>query len=64
MICNYINVPVKVAGVAVCHSLLVVKGLAFPLIIKTDNLTAHRAVLTLNELAFVRLRVRVCAVCG
>ena len=61
---GYVDVPVEVAGVAVCHLLLVIKGLAFPLIIGTDILHAHRAVLTLDESAPVRLRVRVCAVCG
>ena len=56
--------PVEVAGVAGRHPLLVVEGLAILLIIGTDILRAHRAVLTLDELAPVRLRVRVCAVCG
>ena len=60
---GYVDVPVKVAGVAVRHPLLVVENLAFPLIIGTDILRAHRAVLTLDESAPVRLRVRVCAVC-
>ena len=61
---GYIDVPVEVAGVAVRHSLLVIEGLAFPFIIGTDILRAHRAVLMLDESAPVRLRVRVCAVCG
>ena len=63
MIRGYVDVPVEVAGVAVRHPLLVVEGLAFPLIIGTDILRAHRVVLTLDESAPVRLRVRVCAVC-
>ena len=40
------------------HPLLVVDGLTFPLIIGTDILRAHRAVLTLDKSAPVRLRVR------
>ena len=61
---NYIDVPVQVAGVAVLYPLLVVEGLAFFLIIGTSILSVHRAVLMLDELAPVRLQVRVCAVCG
>ena len=61
---GYVDVPVEVAGVAVRQPLLVVEGLGFPLIIGMDILRAHRAVLTLDESAPVRLRVRVCAVCG
>ena len=55
--------PVEVAGVAVHHPLLVVEGLAFPLLIGTDILCAHRAVLTLDETAPVRLRDRECPIC-
>ena len=61
---GYVNAPVKVASIVVRHPLLLVEGLAFPLIIGTDILRAHRAVLTLDESAPVRLRVRVCAVCA
>ena len=61
---GYVTVPVKFAGVAVRHPLLVVEGLAFPLIIGTDILRANRLVLTLDESEPGRLRVRVCAVCG
>ena len=46
---GYFDVPVEVAGVAVRHPLLVVESLAFPLIIGTDILRAHRAILTLDE---------------
>ena len=46
------------------NPLLVIKGLAFPIIIGTDILRAYRAVLILDESAPVRLRVRVCPVCG
>ena len=60
---GYVDVPVKVAGVSVHHPLLVVEGLAFPLLIGTDILRAHSAVLTLDESAPVRLRIRECAVC-
>ena len=60
---GYVDVPVEVEGVAVRHPLLVVEGLAFPLIIGTDILRAQRAVLTLDESIPVQLRVRVCAVC-
>ena len=55
---------VEVAGVAVHHPVLMVEGLAFPLIIGTDILRAHGAVLTLDESAPVRLRVRECAFCS
>ena len=64
MIRGYVDAPVEVAGVAVRYPLLVVEGLAFPLIIGTNILRAHRAVLTLDESAPVQLRVRVCAVCA
>ena len=60
---GYVDAPVEVAGVAVHHLVLVVEGLAFPLIIGTDILRAHGAVLTLDESAPVRLKVRECAVC-
>ena len=60
---GYVDVPVEVPGVAVHHPLLVKEGLAFALV-GTDILRSHRAVLTLDESAFVRLRVRVCDVCG
>ena len=63
MIRGYDDVPVEVAGVAVRHPLLVVEGLAFPLIIGTDILRAHRVVLTLDKSAPVRLQIRDCAVC-
>ena len=46
---GYVDVPVEVAGVAVRHPLLVVEGLAFPLIIGTDILRAHRTFSTLDE---------------
>ena len=60
---GYVDVPVKIAGVAVRHPLLVEENLAFPLIINTDILRAHRAVLTLDESAPVRLQIREYAVC-
>ena len=60
---GYVDVPVEVAGVAVRHPLLVIEGLPFPLIIGTDILRAHRAVLTLDESAPMRLQIRECAVC-
>ena len=63
MIRGYIYAPVEVAEVVVHHPLLVVEGLAFFLLIGTDILRAHGAVLTLDESAPVRLRVRECAVC-
>ena len=60
---SYVDVPVEVAGFAVRHPLLVVKGLAFPLIIGTDILRAYRAVLTLDESEPVRLQIREIAIC-
>ena len=60
---GYVDVPVEVAGVTVHHPLLVVEGLAFPLLIGTDILCAHGAVLTLDETAPVRLRNRECSIC-
>ena len=63
MIRGYVDVPVEIAGVAVRHQLLVVEGLAFHLIIGTDIWRAHRAVLTLDKSAPVRLQIRKCAVC-
>ena len=52
---GYVDVPVEVVRVALRHPLLVIEGLAFPLIIDTDILRAHRAVLTLDESPPVRL---------
>ena len=63
MIRGYVDAPVEVAEVVMNHPVLVVEGLAFPLIIGTDILRAHGALLTLDESAPVRLRVRECAVC-
>ena len=60
---GYVDVQVEVAGVAVRHLLLVVEGLAFPLIIGTEILRAHLTVLTIDESAPVRLQMRECAVC-
>ena len=60
---GYVDVPVEVAGVAVRHPLLMLEGLGFPLIIGRDILRAHRAVLTLDESAPVRLQIHECAVC-
>ena len=45
------------------NSLLVVEGLAFPLLISTDILRVHGAVLTLYETAPVLLRNRECPIC-
>ena len=55
---GYIDAPVEVAGVTVHNQLLVVEGLAFPLLIGTDILHADGAVLTLEETAPVRWRNR------
>ena len=60
---GYVDALVKFAGVTVHHPLLVVEGLAFPLLIGTDILRAHRAVITLDETAPVRLRDRECPIC-
>ena len=58
-----VDTPVKVAGVTVHHPLLVVEGLAFSLLIGTDILRAHGAILTLDETVPVRLRNRECSTC-
>ena len=60
---GYVDAPVKFAGATVHHPLLVVERLAFPLLIGTDILRAHRAVITLVETAPVRLRDRECPIC-
>ena len=60
---GYVDAPVELAGVTVHHPLLVVEGLAFPLLIGTDIPRSHRAVLTLYETAPVRLRNRECPIC-
>ena len=55
---GYVDAPIEIAGVAVHHLLLVVEGLAFSLLIGTDIMRAHGAVLTLDESAPVRLHIR------
>ena len=60
---GYVDAPVEVAGVTVHHPLLVVEGLAFSLLIGTDILRAHGAVLTHDETAPVRLQNRECTIC-
>ena len=62
-ICGYVDAPVEVGGITVYYPLLVVEGLAFPFLIGTDILRAHGAILTLDESAPVRLRIRKCVVC-
>ena len=62
-ILGYVDAPVELAGTAVYHPLLVVEGLAFSLLIGTDILRPHGAMLTLDESAPLRLRTRVCDVC-
>ena len=60
---GYIDAPVNIAGVTVHHPLLVVEDLALTVLIGTDILHAHAAVLTLDETAPVRLRNRECSIC-
>ena len=60
---GYVDAPFEVAGVREHHLLLVVEGLAFSLLIGTDNFCAHGAVLTLDETAPVRLQSRECSIC-
>ena len=60
---GYVDACVKVTGVTVHHPLVVVEGLAFSLLIGTDILRTHGAVLTLDETATVRLRNRKCSIC-
>ena len=54
---------IHVALTAVRHPLLVVKCLAFHLLLGTDILWPHGAMLTFDESAHLRLRTRVCNVC-
>ena len=58
---GYVDALVELAGTDVYHP--VVEGLAFPLLIGTDILRPHGAMLTLDESAPLRLRTRVCDVC-
>ena len=60
---GYIDAPVEVAGVTVHQLMLVIKNFAFPLLIGTDILRAHGAVLTLDETGPVRLRNLECSIC-
>ena len=60
---GYADAPVELAGTAVYHTLLVVEGLTFSLLISTDILWPHGAMLTLDESAPLRQRTRVCDVC-
>ena len=60
---GYVDAPVEIVEVEVHHPLLVVEVLAFFLLIGTDILREQGAVLTLDESAPVRLRIRECAVC-
>ena len=60
---GYVDAPIEIDGMAVRHSLLVVEGLAFPLLLGTDILWPHGAILTLDESAPLRLRTRVCDIC-
>ena len=46
---GYVDPPVELAGTTVHHPLLVVEGLAFPLLNGTDVLRPHGALLTLDE---------------
>ena len=45
------------------HQLFVVEGLALPLLLNIDILRPHGAMLTLEEAATLRLRIRVCDIC-
>ena len=60
---GYVDAPIEIDGTAVRHPLLVVEGLAFPLLLGTDILRPHDAMLTLDESAPLRLRTRVCDIC-
>ena len=48
---GYVDAPIEIDGTAVRHLLLVVKGLAFPLLLGTDILRPHGAMLMLDESA-------------
>ena len=60
---GYVDTPVEIDGTAVHHPMLMVEGLAFPLLIGTDVLRPHYAMFTLDETVPLRLRVPVCDVC-
>ena len=62
-ICRYVDAPIKIDDTAVRHPLLVVEGLAFPLLLGTDILRPRGAMLTLDESVPLRLRTRVCGIC-
>ena len=55
-----VDAPIKIDGTAVRHPLLVVEVLAFPLLLGTDILRPHSAMLTLDESAPLRLRTCLC----
>ena len=59
---GYVDAAVKFANTAVCYPLLV-EGLAFSLVIGTDILRPHGAMLTLDECVSLQLRTRVCDMC-
>ena len=60
---GYVDAPIEIDGTAVRHPLLVVEGLACPLLLGTNILRFHGAMLTLHESASLRLRTRVCDIC-
>ena len=57
-ICGYVDAPVEMDYTAVRHPLLVVESLAFPLFMITDILRPHGGIVTLDESAPLRLRMR------
>ena len=56
---GYVVAPVELGETAVHHPLLVVEGLAFPLLIGTDIFWPHSLIFTLGKATPLRLRTRV-----
>ena len=60
---GYVDALIEIDGTAVRHPLLVAEGLAFFLLLGTDILWLHGAMLTLDESVPLRLRTRMCDIC-
>ena len=60
---GYVDAPIEIDGTAVRYPVLVVKGLAFPLLLIINILWRHSAMVTLDESTSLRLRTCVCDIC-